>query len=821
MQERLIINNHKVDLGDKTSINLNRDFADLTNPEARVGDISLNIKLPKTKNNKIIFEHVQVENKQDKFVKTIDYSAVYYVDGRVVFTGIFRILSIENNYYEGVLLGDNIAWGKLLSGKTLKDLKNDDLITPWSVPFFGWSGSSTQYSANWYINNIDYYTQDITFPLTSYGSFFTANPSVYTNEIYLDSIAGDDVPPSVYDLKIIKRIFQNIGFNVNSSLFPNPEIQRVVMPFTSSDRYTWNYGQIMNASAEGSNLIIPRTFSANTLADYSQTINFTLEATNLKKTDISIIDFPVITNNPAGNIDTQSFLGQNGVFTTQQYNTPVTDLYSFDVEINNWKIEHKGLFRNDFVTQFASALNYGLASSAYTPTYFLRDGFFIYLDDEIGSYSSQVFDNITRYCWQFYESYFDDLEIDNNLVMAAYIPSHTGTTTFFQPYDGDANIIVTGNSDYTLYTGWTAINSYYDIQLTGNTRFEFRDVKIPSGFSIKVGFFGPAYSSGSTASLDGANIADEISTGFSAQSVSINFFSNKNSDVDLNLANNLPDIGQLDYVKSFLNRYGCYINVDYKDKTINFEPYDSYFLGNDFAIDITNISDNNFFEPDTEPVKLPKNIFFKWNNDRTDALLKQDLEYGNVQISSDNVYNEGDKQVQLLFSATKYRDFDLYAPGFTVSAATISLPSISSEENYSNADLSGITWSFAYAPRLLKLTGDYARDINNNLIMTQVGGYNSKILLTEFRNETPGKLSLDYSGDNGLYSNYFERFYSEIGDSYIINLNCKISPEIFEKMQCNTPLILNGQSYFLNSIKNYNVFSTKPTKLSIIKKFSN
>jgi len=820
MQERLYINNQVVDLDAKSSINLNRDFNDLQNPESRVGDISLNIKLPKTKNNKIIFEHVQVENKQDKFVKTLDYTAEYYVDGRVTFQGIFRILSVENNNFNGVLMGDNIAWAKKLSGKTLRDLKNDDLVTPWSAIFYGWSGSSTPYSANWYINNIDYNTQDILFPLISYGSFFTAQQTPYTNQIFLDSLAGDDVPPSVYDLKIIKRIFQNIGMNVGSSIFSVVENQRVYMPFTASDRYTWNYGQIMAASANNSAFNVEQVFSATTLADYSERINFVAEATNLKYTDFIILDFPNITNNPAGNIVTQSFLGQNGIFTAQQYNCPVTDLYSFDVVINDWMFYNRGFYRTDFSTQFASALNPALASSAYTPTYFLRDGIFIYLDDEYGSYTNQVMENITRYCWQFYETYFDDLAIDNNLVLAAYIPSHTGTTTFFQPYDDNANIIVTGTNAYTLYSGWSSPFEYYDIKVEGTSRFEFRDILIPSGFSIKVGMFGPAYSSGSTATFGGTGIADEISTGFSASSVQIEFFSSKNDDINLNITNNLPDIGQLDYVKSFLNRYHCYIHCDYSDNTIYFEPYNSYFLSNDFQIEIDDIFDNNFFEPDTEPIKLPKNIYFKWSNDNTDALLKQDLSYGNLQITSDNVYNEGEKTIQLLFSATKMRDFDLITPGFNVSASTISLPSISNEESFSNSELSGITWSFAYTPRLLKLTGEYA-NLSGVTIFTQVGGYNSKILTSEFKNETEGKLSLAYDGENGLYTNYFERFYSEIGDSYILNLDAKLTPEYFEKMQTNVPLSLNGQSYFLNSIKNYNVFSTKPSKLSIIKKFTN
>jgi len=812
--EKLILNGQEATLNNSTKIILNRDFVDLQNPDAKIGDGSFNIKLPKDKNNSIILEHIEIENLQDKFVRTQEINAVYYVDGRIVHNGIFRITSIDNNYYNGILLGGEVAWSKLLNGKVLSDLKNDDLITPWSTTFYGFSGSSTPYSQAWYIDNVDYNTQDICFPLISYGNFFTSSIINSSNGIYLDSLAGDDIPPSVYDLKIIKRIFQNIGWNVNSSIFSSVEHQNVFTPFTSSDRYTWNYGQIMDASASGGTINIPQVYSANTQADYSQRINFVGSGTNLKYCDFSILDFPVIINNPAGNIVTQTFTGQNGSFTSQQYNTPITDIYSFDIEINNWSFKNRGLYRSDFITQFASYLNPITPDSLY----FLRDGFIIYLDDQDGNYTNQVLNNCTQYCWEFYDNL--GVTLDNNLIVAAYIPSYTANTIFFQPYDQNANIIVTGNTDCVQYSGWTTFPEYFAVDFTGNTKFEVRDLQIPSGFCVKMAIFSPAFSSGSTASFGGANISDEVTTGFSAESISVNFFSLKNDDKDLNIAQNLGDIGQLDYVKSWMNRYNLFIDANFKDKTINFEPYSNYFLPNDFAIDLTSKIDNNKFKPATSPVKLPKNVYFKYSNELNDALLSQDQNFGNLEIYSDNIYTENDKTISLLFSATKTRDFDLYTPGFAVSASTITLPSICNQDNYNNTEFSGISWSFAYQPRILKLTGEYAEQ-SGQTIYTNVGGYQTKILLSEFKNETPGKLSLDFDGNNGLYSNYYERFYNEIGDSYILDVKSTINPEDYQNLKSNVPVLLNGQSYILNSIKNFDASKNSITPLSLIKKFTN
>lgn len=818
--EKLYINGNNVDLDGKTKIVLNRDFTDLQNPDSRLGDSSQNIKLPKTKNNKIIFSHVQNENVENKFVRTIDYDCVYYVDGRVVIDGIFRIISVEENYFNGVILGSDVAWAKLLSGKTLRDLKNNDLVTSWSVPFTGWSANTTN-SFEYYVNNVNYNTQDICFPLISYGAFYTKNDTQLNNQIFLDSIANDDIPPAVYDLKIIKRIFQNIGWNVNSSIFSNKECQNVFMPFTASDRYIYNYGQIIKAEAIGYNIDYPWLFSTPTSADYSPSLVFVNNFCNQKNTDYMILDFNNYIYNPNGNIKGVILSGQSGATTQYLYKTPITDLYSFDIEINDWQFENWGLYRTDVLTQFASAINPFLSSSAYTSTYYLRNGFFVYLDTEDGQYFNQISDNINRYCWEFYESYNNPLSIDNDLILAAYIPSQTGNTTYFQPYNNEANIIVTGNSEYITYTGWTGPSTYYHIQLTGNTIFQIRDLKIPSGFCIKVAAFGPAYSPNSINNFYGTNISNEITTGFSAQSVHVNFFSSKNDDVDLNLTNNFSEIGQLDYVKSWMNRYNLFINADYQNKVINFEPFRKYFLDNNFALDLTSKVDNNYFEPKSEPVKLPKKVNFKYNNDINDALIKMDSEYGNLSIASDNIYNENEKDISLLFSATKLRDFDIVAPGYTVSASTIYIPSISNDDNYTSTELSAITWSFAATTRILKLTGEYAKDESGNTIYIKVGDNDSKILLSEFENETEGKLSLSYDGDNGLYANYFDDFYGQIGDSFILNLDSKINPEDFSKMKTNVPILINGQTYILNQIRNFDSNSEKPIEISLIKKFIN
>lgn len=857
MIQELYINNQLVDLLPNTRIILNKDFVDLQNPDARISDASLRLKLPKSKKNNIVFGHINAENIVDKFVRLEDFEALYLVNGVIIHNGTFRVLSVDEDGYSGVLLTGVASWSKLLVGKTLRDLKNDDLLTPWEVPFTGLLTGTTQYSLKWYIENGNYLNSDVTFPLISYGTFyssFISNNRI--DEIHNDTLALDNFPPSVYDLKIIKRIFQNIGWTVESSLFSNSEAQKVFIPYTASDRFQWNYGFLFGGQATGSTLsMVANDFFTN--CDIKPKITFTNATVNEKTSRILYLKHPTFVNNPQQSFRQETFDAGNGNFTSQSYDLKVSENYSFDFEINNWRIDIEG--RNKIRWQVAAG---GSPITVCSLTPFaeatgkavdpeigqVRVGFCIYIDKPDNSGLPDILDNLNRYIYNFYwDDTNDFLQIDHPNVLAAYVPTTSGvSSSYFFPFNDQADIVVTGDTGLVNFTPYSTTlpfppgsggfnytqDQFFSYTWTGNTRFEFRNVRLPAGYSIKALIFG-ANSRGTgggskivvpqTCSSQVVNNVDaekELEYGFSASSINFKFLGNSdNDDINLNISKNLPQIGQLDYIRQWINRYSLFIHTDYVNKKVVFEPYDTYFLPNDFTYDLSGKFDDNFFEPKSEPVVLPKIIQFFYNNDTSDALIGPDISYASVKIQNDNIYCEGNKDISTIFSATKLRQFT-YNQSAT-SSITFEIPSIANIDRFSLSDLSSVQVNYANSPRILKLTGEYLKTSQGTDATLPILDTTVKILLSKFEENDPDKLSLSFYGDYGLYNKFYERYLNEISDSYIITMNCYITPTDWQNLTQNVPVIINGQAYIIYKIKNYDPLNNGKAQISFIRKYTN
>lgn len=909
----LYIDNQLVDLPPNESVKITRAFIDTQNPEGRNGDVSLPIKLPKTANNCRIFNNVQVENIQDKFVKTQEHLCRYHVSGDKILFGIIRILQITTKDFECTMASSNVAWSKLLNGLTLRDLKNDDNITPWSTPFFGLSGASTPYSINWYNENTTFSNSPIAFPLVSYGTFFSGEQDAFVNGIWDDSLSLEDIPPSVYDLAIVRQIFRNLGWRIDSPVFANSEARNLVMPYTTTDRYEYNYGQIINAHASGNSMVyfgIPTVQNYDFNVEDTHTITSVYPANNgvnmYKRMGIGHIKFPTFIYNPHQNFKPlvgQTILGstQQSASTGQTYQTPVSTQYNFDIDIRNWQLmvsgrTHYATAPTDaqlltYVQQAAIAAGQNPAGASVYPniteaylnttaeaacgiergiysrevclnaptTDYMRAGFVIFLDDPTDvTRKDVIFREVCNYVYNVYDG--SPASITHNSVLAAYFPTHTGSTNYWQPYDSNANISVIDDLTKTFttqisfpcnpgpyligqyfgpgiqqvfYPSITTTDLLYRYNFTGNTKFEFRDFEIPAGEQIKIMFVAPIYQVKPGAASAPITLKDEVNSLFTCSYVDFNFdildengnSPNPNNDIDLNIAKNLPAIGQLEWIKTFIARNNLFITADVENKTLRLENFDDYFLPIDFAEDITEDIDNNFGAPATKPVQLPKNLFFRYENDTSDVLLYQDPDFANLQITSDNIYSENDKTINQLFSSTKTREFLVNSAYNIVSLLPVTLPSIANEENYSNLDLTSVQWTFAYSPRILKLDGFATFDdlVGNpeTPIYVDLGGYPYKIMKSRFEDTRPGRLNLRFDTDNGLYRTFYQRYLNNLDDSYILMLNSKINSARFNRLQPNVPVIVNGQSYILNLISNFDTINPGITKIELIKRFTN
>lgn len=370
--------------------------------------------------------------------------------------------------------------------------------------------------------------------------------------------------------------------------------------------------------------------------------------------------------------------------------------------------------------------------------------------------------------------------------------------TAFQPYDNTANISAT----HTLGVD----NALFNMAITGGSlHVELRDFLVGTGEQLRMAMVAPG--NGRKVNATQINL-DSFSWGFSATS-------NYNSS-QVNIASNLPATSQLEFVRDFVTTNNCFISYEESTKTVRLDTFNSYFLPNAFAYDITNKVDTNNGDIKISPPDLPANIYLKYTNDDSDALIKQDLEYGNLQISNkDNIYSNNDSAIDCIYSATRLRNFTFM--DFGVNA---NLPTIMSEEDVQVTNTQLVDWKFNSAPRILKLD-DYLKDNSGNTLYLLIDGYPTPILLSMFEDNRNDKLSLRFDTENGLYTRYFERYLNSIADSHIIELDSRINSYDYTQMQANVPIKVQNLHYFLGKIDAFKPANDGRTKIQLIRKLTN
>jgi hypothetical protein len=195
--------------------------------------------LPKTKTNDLLFEHRDQLDKQGRWTREREWTAVLNIEGVDVISGTFKLMDISNEGYAGILIGSTIAWWPLISG-SLRELEfnnfdffNDVLteIEPWWDKTF----QSTEY--NW--------------PLVCYGSFY--NPTVTDVQVWNDIALSDnytfrDMPPALYVWHIMKAIFRKAGLNVGGDIFTDGIFQRQIVAKSGKNEAFWNWNRLANSS---------------------------------------------------------------------------------------------------------------------------------------------------------------------------------------------------------------------------------------------------------------------------------------------------------------------------------------------------------------------------------------------------------------------------------------------------------------------------------------------------------------------------------------------------------------------------------------------
>lgn len=283
---RLYVDGQEADFykSEELAPRITRQIFDLSQLSGSAGDYTLSLVLPDTARNDLLFGWPGDLQAKQPFFGQGQRNAVIEVDGQVVLKGSLTIDSREAKGYGATILGLTVAWAELLAARHLRDLATfprwlwtgirSSAFAPWPEHVSGSVGLKDV----WPTFEGDGY--EMQFPLIGYGNF-DSDP---TNDATLNPINGLELVkasggivdgaliynqsfPSewpfdqfifrggAYVRDIMRRIFLEAGYRVGGTWYDDPANKNLFVPFTDSGdaEPEWNWGTLamMKANTSG------------------------------------------------------------------------------------------------------------------------------------------------------------------------------------------------------------------------------------------------------------------------------------------------------------------------------------------------------------------------------------------------------------------------------------------------------------------------------------------------------------------------------------------------------------------------------------------
>lgn len=243
----ITVNNELIELENDKSLNLrmNNIIYDPTKISSTQAEYSFSFNIPITPKNTRIFDFANILSKKNKFTKL--YQAVVYGDGNEIFKGQLKITSIDDNTFKCNLVSVKI--------NKIEDIFGDSTMNQisWYVPYEG-------------IDTIDSVNKDMTsdyyYPLVCYGVFQKKPRATYSNEYNAYSSKylfdkynlwyAESFTPSVRLTELIKRMFEQKGYNVTGDIFEDDIAKGIYLSTHLADKQipTYNLGNPTQGAIE-------------------------------------------------------------------------------------------------------------------------------------------------------------------------------------------------------------------------------------------------------------------------------------------------------------------------------------------------------------------------------------------------------------------------------------------------------------------------------------------------------------------------------------------------------------------------------------------
>ncbi len=271
-----ILGNLDITSSDDFPLSLTYQNFDIRDFNSRNGSFSKTFKVPATKSNNVLFNHIYEEGHtlNKDVIKNIP--SIIYCDNLPIITGSLRLTKITKSEsvleYECIFLGDNMDWANSIKEKELKDLTFSPILYTNYPPsnttyvfenphgFDGDTANQNPYSHEQYVKNHD----KLIYPLLSVGE----------GDSPKSQVVESDFVPCVYVKNVWDKIFQSEGYNVESTFCDSDFFKSLIMPLIfekNSEIINTRYGKISLNNDD--NLTSEVTGGSFSYGDGNQTLN--------------------------------------------------------------------------------------------------------------------------------------------------------------------------------------------------------------------------------------------------------------------------------------------------------------------------------------------------------------------------------------------------------------------------------------------------------------------------------------------------------------------------------------------------------------------
>lgn len=483
----------------------------------------------------------------------------------------------------------------------------------------------------------------------------------------------EDIPPSFNIKKTFYNIFNNSGWRITSSFMSSEKFENLYMTYSGKKDPGWNWWTLSYVELNDSNIMLDENSNSY---DYNPFGKHTIMYVQANETsdymnNYSQVDGYVVPKNGKYNIKID-ITGETKFTVSVGPTTGNKNIIYLAKRSNKFGI-------NDFeqpngVTGVIDALT---ASTNQTINIIQNDDILFYVDTNWMSYGTP---NINP-----------PYNIDTNNARI-----YLQNTSYVQSNNVDLS---TDSAQSDPGTSFLQYKYYFSVDINADLTKGER-LKLSNSFGGNKTVIGAAYS---YANIE--NIHSEIRL--------IENEDGTTPDEFLLPEKSMPEMTQIDFVKSIVNTFNLYSYTDYKNRDVLFEPRNSFILPSNFSLDWR---DKKYLIVNYSPLELSKIYTFQWAKDTNDIWTRPlDIfngqqrwsEYGDGTYyqSIDQVFAQGESILspqKIGFCAE--RQYYNHVSGETNTNNLLRIPTMMRKED-EFVPQRNVSWSFDHQPKIIEWYG--------------------------------------------------------------------------------------------------------------------